>query len=94
MSLRVNSILQTAIVFDSILSLEPGLGTVFHLKSLINFLKDDVKRYNEKISVKEIKEILDILLTSGILITREKGYVERARAYNEIEEKRTLAKIQ
>jgi len=86
-------ILKTAIVFDSILSLEEGVGTVLHVKNLINFLKDDVKRYNEKISVKEIKEILDVLLTSGIFITREKGYVERARVDKEAKGDKRFTKI-
>ncbi len=86
LTMTSKEILKSVIVFDSILSLEKGLGTVLHLKSLINFLKDDVKRYNEKMSIKEIKEILDVLLTSGILITREKGYIERARVYKESQE--------
>lgn len=83
MKSNTSTIIKTAIVFDSILNLEREIGILLPLEDLIKNIKDDAKRYNEKLKVKEIKEILKILLLTGIIFYPKKDYVERFSSYND-----------
>lgn len=73
-----NLILKTTIVFDNIIKLENKEGLLIIEEHLIPQTLDDGKRYLLKINKKEIKNIINVMLTSGLLITPKKGYLKRA----------------
>ncbi len=80
---KINLVLKTAIVFDGIINLENKLGILLPEDQLIKQIRDDAKRYNEKIKVEEIKEILHTMLLAGIIFYPRKNFIERITAYKE-----------
>jgi hypothetical protein len=76
-------VLKTSIIFDSILNLENKIGILLPQKDLLKQIKEDAKRYNEKISIAEAKEIIYIMLLTGVVFYPKKNYVTRITAYKE-----------
>lgn len=79
-------VLKTAIVFDAILNCEDKLGLLLPNEEVFQMIMNDSKRHNIKISKKEISEILDIFLLSGIIFYPGKGYIERFSTYKKHQE--------
>jgi len=79
-------VLKTVMVFDAILNCENKLGLLLPDEEIVQEATEDAKRYNVQISSKEIFDILDVFLLSGVIFSPRKGYNERFSAYKRHQE--------